>query len=116
MMFLKMPYNGWLYGYVILKTFYNMEQKQIEGKIFDLQDKLEICEIALNEVNDCDELEPAYKDIIKAYREHISDLEEFLKLLPIQNVSNSVCPICGKRFEKGKGHGDYCSYDCWDTD
>lgn len=59
-----------------------MEQKQIEGKIFDLQNKLEIFEIALNEVNDCDELEPAYKDIIKAYREHISDLEEFLKLLP----------------------------------
>ena len=68
-----------------------MERKLIESKIFDLQDKLEICEIALNEVNDCDELEPAYKDIIKAYREHISDLEEFLKLLPIQRVSNLAC-------------------------
>ena len=66
-----------------------MQRKLIEGKIFDLQDKLEICEIALNEVNDCEELELAYKDIIKAYREHIVDLEEFLKLLPIQRVSKS---------------------------
>jgi len=87
-----MEHNVWLYGYVILKTFYNMEQKQIEGKIFDLQDKLEICEIALNEVNDCDELEPAYKDIIQAYRKHIADLEEFLKLLPIQRVSGALPP------------------------
>lgn len=67
-----------------------MQRKLIEGKIFDLQDKLEICEIALNEVNDCEELEPAYKDIIKAYREHIADLEEFLKLLPIQRVSHRI--------------------------
>ena len=70
-----------------------MERKLIESKIFDLQDKLEICEIALNEVNDCEELEPAYKDIIKAYREHIADLEEFLKLLPIQHVSVAKHPL-----------------------
>jgi hypothetical protein len=49
--------------------------------------------LALNEVNDCDELEPAYKDMIQAYREYISDLEEFLKLLPIQRVSGALLPL-----------------------
>ena len=67
-----------------------MQRKLIEGKIFDLQDKLEICEIALNEVNDCEELEPAYKDIIKAYREHIADLEEFLKEFKQHSLRNPI--------------------------
>ena len=65
-----------------------MEKKQIEGKIFDLQEKLEICEIALD-INEDEELEPAWKDMIKAYKEHIADLEEFLKLFAIPDVSVS---------------------------
>lgn len=69
-----------------------MERYKIEGKIFDLQEKLEICEIALD-INEDEELEPAWKDMIKAHKEHIADLEEFLKLLPIQRVSVAKHPL-----------------------
>ena len=69
-----------------------MEKKQIEGKIFDLQEKLEICEIALD-INEDEELEPAWKDMIKAHKEHIADLEEFLKLFAIPVVIKSACSL-----------------------
>lgn len=55
-----------------------MNKKEIEGKIFDLQDKLEILEISLD-INEDDELELALMDLIKARKEHIADLLVFLK-------------------------------------
>ena len=43
------------------------------------------------------------------------DVLNKLNLLTIPVVINSVCPICGEIFKKGTRHGNFCSYDCWDT-
>jgi hypothetical protein len=71
-----------------------MEQKIIEGKIKTLQENIKTHEIALNEINDCEELVPAYQDIIKAQREHLSDLSEILSTFFPKN--NVCCAYCKK--------------------
>jgi len=43
-------------------------------------------------------------------------MQKVVNKLPLYGVSDSVCPICKTPFKKGEGYGDYCSYDCWDTD
>jgi hypothetical protein len=59
-----------------------MGKYEIKGKITDLHDKIVSCELELERLDyDRSSHELFYVDLVNAYQDHITDLEEILKLL-----------------------------------